>query len=53
MVLGKCDKKYAITSLPIFNIERGVEAETRIQWNPMNYRNKYNNPNFEKILRIV
>ncbi len=32
IVLGNCDKKYSITSLPIFNIEGGIEAETWVRW---------------------
>ncbi len=28
IVLGKCDQKYSITFLLIFNIEGGTEAET-------------------------
>ncbi len=30
IVLEKCDKKYSITSLPIFSIEEGIEAKTQI-----------------------
>ncbi len=29
--LGKCNKKYSITSLPISNTEGGIEAETWVQ----------------------
>ncbi len=32
IVLGKCDKKYYITSLAIFNNEGGIETETWEQW---------------------